>query len=205
MDATVDGESGGIIPAPVRIVTDWRRFARGLWRLPQGDIAAAYCAHRFPKLKVFTHEGRTYTNCSNLLSGIVRTLAFCYPLIAPEDYAGPQKVPHSYEGKEGHYQWQVCRLGPQVIFESSEPTVAEWQGLLRVVYSDGGRSAQSVSYREFLTERRAPKSPNERLAHAAELRLCESGPVPRTQADMRSLLAVVAATPGARHQLELSL
>ena len=41
----------------------WRRFSSGLWRVPEGDIAAAYCADTFPKIKVFTHEGRLFTNC----------------------------------------------------------------------------------------------------------------------------------------------
>lgn len=43
---------------PERVVTDWRRFSSGLWRLPEGDIQAAYCADTFPKVKTCMHAGR---------------------------------------------------------------------------------------------------------------------------------------------------
>jgi hypothetical protein len=36
------------IVSPVRIVTHWRRFSSGLWRVPEGDIAAAYSASILP-------------------------------------------------------------------------------------------------------------------------------------------------------------
>jgi hypothetical protein len=35
---SLDGVSA---PQPERVVTDWRRFSCGLWRVPEGDIAAA--------------------------------------------------------------------------------------------------------------------------------------------------------------------
>ena len=42
-------------PLPPRVVTEWRRFSSGLWRVPEGDIHVAYSVDAFPKLKVFTH------------------------------------------------------------------------------------------------------------------------------------------------------
>ena len=52
---------------PERVVTDWRRFSSGLWRLPEGDIQAAYCADTFPKVKVFMDAARLFTNRDGLL------------------------------------------------------------------------------------------------------------------------------------------
>jgi len=51
-----DGQSSA------KIMTHWRRFSSGLWRVPEGDISAAYSAESFPKIKVFTHEGKLFTN-----------------------------------------------------------------------------------------------------------------------------------------------
>src|ERR1041385_1103282 len=51
-----------------RIVAHWKRFACGLWRLPEGDISAAYCADTFPRLKAFPHEGRLYMTGGTLSS-----------------------------------------------------------------------------------------------------------------------------------------
>ena len=72
-----------ITPASPRVVTHWRRFSDGLWRVPEGDIAAAYCADTFPKIKVFTHEGRLFTNCGCNYSHAFETEVNCYPLVPP--------------------------------------------------------------------------------------------------------------------------
>jgi len=42
--------------------THWRRCSMGLWRIREGDIAAAYSVSTFPKVSVFVHEGRWFTN-----------------------------------------------------------------------------------------------------------------------------------------------
>jgi hypothetical protein len=52
--------------SPNNIVTDWRRFSSCLWRVPEGDISAAYSAQTFPKVKVFTHNGVILTNCDEV-------------------------------------------------------------------------------------------------------------------------------------------
>ena len=39
-------------PLPPRLVTDWRRFSSGLWRMPEGDIQAGFCADTFLKVKL---------------------------------------------------------------------------------------------------------------------------------------------------------
>src|SRR4051812_11649229 len=102
------------IQTPARIITHWKRFACGLWRLPRGDIAVAYCADIFPKLKVFTHEGRLFTSAGNCFTGVVQTTSCCYALITPHEYTGPQSVRYSYEGKEGQYSGRKWRLGPKI-------------------------------------------------------------------------------------------
>lgn len=173
---------------PQRIITDWRRFVCGLWRLKQGDISAAYCADIFPKLKVFVHEGRSYANCGNLFSGAIHMTASCYPLIPPDEYQGPSRVQYSYEGEEGLFKGKPFRLGPKVLFVSSDPKIGEWTQLFRVLYADGGMFASGVTYAEFLSDRLKPESVNERLAQAEELFLCHSMAMPKSQDEMCRLL-----------------
>src|SRR5438046_420602 len=45
---------------PEQINSAWRRFSNGLWRVPEGDISAAYCADTFPKLKAFLEDGQLF-------------------------------------------------------------------------------------------------------------------------------------------------
>jgi hypothetical protein len=181
-------ESGAAAPLPERIVTDWRRFSSGLWRVPEGDIQAAYCADVFPKVKVFMHEGRLFTNCGGHFSGPISAAADCYPLIPRDEYRGPEPKQYTYEGREAAYQGDVFKLGRKVVFAASDPTIEEWRRLLRVLYADGGYFAYGVTYLEFLTERLSPKTENEKAAHAKELAECGSGLMPRTQEEMRRLL-----------------
>ena len=112
---------------PPRIVTHWRRFSSGLWRVPEGDIAAAYCADTFPKIKVFTHEGRLFTNCGCNYSKYLAAEVNCYPLIPPDEYRGAENVPYSYEGREAAYKGRVFKLGAKVLFVASDPTLEEWR------------------------------------------------------------------------------
>jgi hypothetical protein len=132
-----------------RVVTDWRRFADGLWRLPRGDISAAYCADVFRKLKVFTHEGHLFMNGGSHFGRVIGGVADCFPLIPPDEYRGPESVEYSYEGAMGRYQGKQWRLGSKVVFESDDPSVTEWEWILRVLYADGGHFASGVTYREF--------------------------------------------------------
>jgi len=174
---------------PPRIVTHWRRFSNGLWRVPEGDIAAAYCADTFPKLKVFTHEGRLFTNCGCNFSNAIETEANCYPLIPADEYHGAESTPYSYEGREAAYRGQVLKLGAKVLFVSSDPTLEEWRHLLRILYADGGCFASNCTYGGFLANRYAPKSENGRAAWMEELAECGGRLMPRTQEEMRRLLA----------------
>ena len=197
-------ERVAVIP-PKRIIADWRRFACGLWRLPEGDISAAYCADTFPRLKTFVHEGRLYTNCGSLFSTVMHSFVTAYPLIPSDEYDGPEKVQYSYEGEEGIYKMERWRLGPKVIFESSDPTIEEWVTILRVLYADGGMFARGATYRGFLTERHRPKSRNEHEAHAAELALCEVVEMPTTQEEMKNFLrGSIDPAPQIHPQLELT-
>jgi hypothetical protein len=171
-----------------RIVTHWRRFSCGLWRVPQGDISAAYSAECFPKVRVFTHEGRLYSNeggCSRFLEAE----ADCYALIPLDEYSGPSEVPYSYEGREATYRGKVFRLGPKTKFVASDPTVEECRRMIRVCYADGGYFASRCTYSVFLTERFKATSPNSKAALAAELAECQIRQMPQTQDEMRRLLA----------------
>jgi hypothetical protein len=194
-------------PLPPRVVTHWRRLSSGLWRVPEGDIQAAYCADTFPRIKVFTHQGRLFTNCGGHFSGPIRTAMDCYPLIPADEYHGPDPRRYSYEGCEAAYQGEVFKLGPKVVFEASDPTVDEWRRLFRVLYADGGLFAHGVTYLEFLDQRLSPKSENERAAHFKELAECGSGAMPRTQAEMRHRLEMddLVCAQSAVQQMSLAL
>ena len=176
------------VAVPGRIVVHWRRFSSGLWRVPEGDIQAAYCADTFPKIKVFMQEGRLFANCGSHFSGAIRAAADCYPLIPADEYRGPEPRQYTYEGREAAYQGQVFKLGTKVVFETSDPTIGEWKHLFRVLYADGGYFAHGVTYLEFLNERLSPGSENEKAAHAMELADCGSTSMPQTRAEMRRLL-----------------
>lgn len=176
-------------PSPSRIVVLWRRFSSGLWRVPEGDIAAAYCADTFPKIKVFTHEGRWFTNCGCHHAKFFDCAADCYPLIPVAEYHGVDSAPYSYEGREAAHRGQVFRLGVKVMFAASSPTLAESRHLLRVMYADGGWFASGCTYTEFLANRYDPQSDTGRAARLKELAECGATVMPQTQEEMRVLLS----------------
>ena len=173
---------------PERVITNWRRFSSGLWRVPEGDISAAYSAEIFPKLRVFSHEGRLFTNCGGHFCGSFHAEMGCYRLIPADEYSGPEPHQYTYEGREAAYKGQVFRLGPKVEFVTSDPTVDDWRHLLRVLYADGGMFASRCTYLEFLDQRYSPKSPNGQTARFKELAECGARAMPRTQEEMRRLL-----------------
>lgn len=175
-------------PPPV-VITPWRRFGDGLWRIPQGDIAAAYSADIFPKVKVFKHDGRLFMNGGCHFARSIRVKADCYPLVLPEAYSGPEKVEYSYEGETCRHGGKAFRLGPKTIFEADDPTVQEWRHHFKILYADGGMFATGVTYAEFLSDRLQPESPNEILAHLAEVDVFTRGVAPKTQAEMASILS----------------
>ena len=199
--------SGEAAQLPERIVTNWRRFSSGLWRVPEGDIQAAYCAETFPKIKVFMHEGRLFTNSGGYFSGAARAAADCYPLIPADEYHGPEPARYTYEGRDAAYQGHVFKLGRKVVFEASDPTVDEWRRLFRALYADGGMFAHGVTYLEFLDQRLPPQSENEKTAHSKELTEGDGGSMPRTQAEMWRLLAgdEASSTCSVTQQINLGL
>jgi hypothetical protein len=190
---------------PPRVVTHWRRFATGLWRVPEGDIAAAYCADTFPKIKAFTHEGRLFTNCGCNYSKIFETVTNCYPLISADEYHGAENVPYSYEGREAAYRGKVFRLGAKVLFVSSDPTIDEWRHLLHVIYADGGYFVAGSTYGDFLVNRYDPGSPNGRAARLKEIAEGAAKPQPRTQEEMRCLLAQEIELTNQPQQIDFAL
>jgi hypothetical protein len=156
--------------------------------VPEGDIHAAYSAESFPRVAVFSHEGRLFTNCGVHYFGAIHAEADCYPLIPADEYRGPEPRQYTYEGREVAYRAEVFRLGPKVVFKASDPTVEEWRHLLRVHYADGGMFAAGCTYFAFLDQQFAPKSENEQSARLQELAECTLRGMPCTQAEMRRLL-----------------
>lgn len=117
---------------PVKIVTHWRRFSSGLWRVPEGDISAANSAESFPKIKVFTHEGKLFTNGGGHFSGPVAAGADCYLLIPANDYCGPEPRRYTYEGREA-----CCpHLVPQFLVQIAKPFCSGTTDPL--IFRDGG-------------------------------------------------------------------
>ncbi len=173
---------------PDSVTVNWRRLSHGLWRVPEGDIHAAYSAETFPRVAVFAHEGRLFTNCGVHFYGAVHAEADCYPLISGGEYRGPEQRQYTYQGREAEYRGEVFRLGPKVVFKTSDPTVEEWRRLLRVHYADGGMFVAGRTYLEFLGQRFAPNSENEESARQKELAKCGLREMPRNQAEMRRLL-----------------
>jgi hypothetical protein len=171
-----------------RIVTSWRRFSCGLWRVPQGDISEAYSAEIMPRVKVFTHDGRPYTSGGGC-SKWVMAEADAYPLIHSDEYQGPDNAPYSYEGRTVTHRGKSYRLGPKTLFVSTDPTIEEWCHLCRVLYADGGYFASGCTYTEFVDGRFNPDSVNGREAKFKELAECGAQPMPRTREEMCRLLA----------------
>ena len=133
-----------------RIVTDWRRFADGLWRVPEGDIAAAYCGNQFPKLKTFVEGGKLFTTMGLAFLGI-GVEATCHPLLPAGSVEVPKKE-YSHEGEVGTFKGKSWTLGPKVIFVSEDPPVADWQKILRAQYADGGCFASQPTVRGLFGE-----------------------------------------------------
>ena len=185
---------------PECVTVNWRRLSSGLWRVPEGDIHAAYSAESFPRVAVFTHEGRLFTDCGVHYHEPIHAEANCYPLIPQDEYRGPEPNQYTYEGREAAYRSQVFRLGPKVVFEASDPTVEEWAQLFRALYADGGVFAARLTYLDFLNQRFSPNSDNEQTARQAELAAFGEGSMPRTQQEMRRLLERAATTAGAGGQ-----
>ncbi len=176
---------------PVRVVTHWRRFQSGLWGLSKGDINAAYSASSFPKIRVFAHAGKKFTNCGAAFSKWIHTEVRAYPLIPAELYDGLDSVPYSYAGHEANHKGTAFRLGPEVVFISSEPTVEEWRNLLRVFFAHGGPYSGG-DYGAFLTGRCVPDSENGPVAARLELADFAGGKLPQAKDTMLEWLAAGA-------------
>ena len=190
---------------PPRIVTHWRRFSNGLWRVPEGDIAAAYCADVFPRIKVFTHEGRLFTNCGCNYSKYIEAEVNCYPLISPDEFRGAESVPYSYEGREAVYRGKVFKLGAKVLFVASDPTLAEWRHLIRVLYADGGYFVGYTTYLKFLVNHFMPKSKTGMEARSQEMGECAARQMPQNQDEMRRLLTQEITPTEQPQQIDFAL
>ena len=196
--------TSSIEKAEPEIITNWRRFSMGLWQIPEGDIAAAYSADIMPKIRVFNHDGRMYTNGGCAFSRWVHARAYCYPLIHPEDYQGPEEVPYSHEGQTVRFAGSTYRLGPKLDFVASDPTISEWRDLTRKLYAYGGIFASECTYAQFMEQRFDPQSTNGVEARALELAECQNRQMPVSQSEMIALLDGPAITDE-RQQSTLAL
>jgi hypothetical protein len=187
-----------------RIVTPWRRFSCGLWRVPEGDISDAYSADTMPRVKGFTHEGRLYTN-SGGFSKWLHAEVNAYPLIHPDEYRGRDPAPYSYEGKMVTCKGKSFRLGYKTIFVASDPTVEEWRYQCRVLYADGGYFASGCTYTEFVGNRFDPQSANGREARFKELVECGALAMPCTQGEMCRWLAQETNETNQPQQIDFAL
>ena len=158
---------------PERITADWRRFSCGLWRIPEGDISAAYCADTFPRLKAFSEAGQLFTNCGSC-GGSLYMKADCYPLLPFDGSPLPEEQRFTYEGRLGTFKRLKVVLGPKVVFASTEPTIEEWRAHLQVQYADGGWFARQPSYGDFLSTISPGQSENERTAINLEMKSVRS-------------------------------
>ena len=192
-------------PSLERIVTNWRRFSTGLWRVAEGDIAAAHSVSTLPKVQTFTHEGRLFTNGGSCFSKCVHAEVHGYPLIPAAEYRGEASVPYSYQGREVTCKGKTFRLGEQVLFVASDPTIEEWRCLLRSLYADGGLFAANCTYAEFLLDRFDPKSDNGNTARFKELAECGAQQMPRTQEEMLQLLARETGLANQPQQIDFAL
>ena len=193
------------VPQVERIITNWRRFSMGLWRVPRGDIANAYSASSLPKITAFTHEGRLYTNGGCNFSKWFHAEVNGHPLIPADEYRGAESVPYSYEGREVSYKGKVFRLGAKVFFVASDPTLEEWRQSARVLYAEGGLFAADCTYTEFLGNRFDPQSENGRTARFKELAECGARSMPRTQDEMLRLLAQKTGFTNQPQQIDFAL
>jgi hypothetical protein len=172
--------------------------------VPEGDIAGAYSADTMPRVKAFIHEGRLYTNGGGHSKWLLAEVN-AYLLVRPDEYQGPDSVPYSYEGKTVTHKGKTYQLGPRTLFVASDPTLAEWRHLCRVLYADGGYFASGCTYTEFVGNRFDPESVNGREARFKELAECGARPMPRTQDEMRRLLAGESDPANQPQQIDFAL
>jgi hypothetical protein len=188
---------------PDKIITDWRRFSSGLWRVPEGDIQAAYSAESFPRVKVFNQNSGLFTNSGGFFTGPVAAAADCYPLIPVNDYRGPKPQRYTYEGREAFFRADGFKLGPKVVFVATDARVEDWRQLFRVMYADGGWFARHTSYGLFLSEgRHESKCVNAREA----LRLEFAGDLlGHSKSEMQQFLDGDQSSVLTAHQLDLTI
>ena len=179
---------------PQQIMVEPARLSIGLWGYPKGDIAQAYCADRFPRLRAFFHEGHHYANLSG---GEHRVNA--YPLIPARNYRGPQPQQYNYEGRSARWNGLPVILGPEVVFACRERTLDEWTDRLRRIYAYGGWFASGKTYAELLAEFLSD-APSAGKADAIRHELAQAS-LPITQEEMRQHIETPKAAQISQLQL----
>ena len=184
---------------PESVTVDWRRFACGLWREAEGDIRAACRLEDLPRAHTFKHEGQLYVPCGMIFRGTLGAEAWSHPIIRPEDYRGPEPEERSYEGRAVTVNRESFRLGPKIVFKSSEPSIAEWRSHLKILYADGGLFAAKPTYAGFLDSLTPTGSINQ--SEAVVLEKSEFGN--RDKEAIRSLLKPKVADAFAQLSFEM--
>ncbi len=184
---------------PESVVVDWRRFACGLWREEEGDIRAACRLEDLHRAHTFKHEGQLYVPCGMIFRGTLGAEAWCHPIIRPEDYRGPEPQERGYEGRAVTVNRESFRLGPKVVFKSSEPTVAEWRSHLKIIYSDGGLFAAKPTYAVFLDS----LTPSGSLNHSEAISMEKAEFGNRDREAIRTLLKPKSADAFAQLSFEM--
>ncbi len=164
---------------PAEILVEPARLEMPIWGRSEGDICAAYCADKFPKVKTFLHDGQLFTNCGGLAEESMQ----CYPLIPETDYQGPEPRQYSYEGRAVTYKGRSFKLGPQVKFTVRPRTLEEWTDLLRRQYAHGGYFASGKTYHEVLHYFLESWRTSEEEKKAIHVELTQPNP-PLTQKEM---------------------
>ncbi|HUZ05874.1 MAG TPA: hypothetical protein VMV89_00135 [Candidatus Paceibacterota bacterium] len=77
--------------------------------------------------------------------------------------------------------------------------------MLRVIYADGGYFVAGSEYGDFLVNRFDPGSPNGRAARLKEIAEGAAKPIPRTQEEMRRLLALEIKLTSQPQQIDFAL
>ena len=193
---------------PDEIIVEPSRLASGIWGEPEGDIAAAYSADIFPKIRTFIHDRQVFTNTGTAMGTSNNEEGFDgYPLIPEAEYTGPEPKRYTYEGRSVLYRGRSCRLGPRVKFVSHTRTVEEWIDLLRRQYAHGGYFASGKNYRQVLLYFKEGRQSVLNYQKAIEAELATENQ-PNTQTEMLARLgkartALLPAKQG--NQLELEI
>jgi len=164
------------------------RFDCGVFSGKKGDIAEAYSADVFPKIRTpFTHDGILFTAgnyCNRKAGGYY---ADCYAMNEVEKgtESGP-KVQYSCENNIVHWKGKQFKLGPKTVLRSRPLAMPELQLVCRTQYAHGGYfAARFGSYSAMALDLSRDGTPLEKLVYLTE---AADPSLPQTQTAMLEFL-----------------